>query len=57
MEEHLDLCGKCAQQVVWHQIKSTLHPFFPVLAELLILDAVWIINVVKHPIDTDLDLS
>ena len=56
MEEHLDLRGKCAQQVVWHQIEGSLHPLLPILAQLLVLDTVWIVDVVEHPVDADLDL-
>ena len=57
MEEHLDLGGKRAQQVVWNEIKRSLHPFLPVFAEFLVLNAVRVIDVVEHPVNTDLDLS
>lgn len=57
MEEHLDFGGKSAQQVVWNKIKRSLHPFLPVFAEFLVLNAVRIIDVVEHPVNTNLDLS
>ena len=56
VEEHLDLEGERCEEVVWHVVKSILHPLFLVLRELVVADAVRVVDVVKHAMNTDIDL-
>ena len=56
MEEHFNLHREGAEQEVRHKIEGIFHPLFLIFAQLVIADAIWVLDVVKHSINADLDL-
>ena len=57
MEQDFNLHGEACEEVVGHVVQRILHPLFLVLAQLVVAYAVWVIDVVEHSMDADMDLS
>ena len=45
MEEHFNFNREGAEQKVRHKIESILHPLFFIFAQLVIADAIWVLDV------------
>ena len=56
MEKQFHFYREGTEEEVRYKIERVFHPLFLVFAQLIVSNAIWILNIVQHTVDANLDL-